>query len=267
MYYLSIGAIFRDENPWLTEWLDYHLAVGIEHFYLYNNDTNPETSNKILQPYVDRRLVEVRHTPGIAMQLSVWREIMMLSKYETEWIAMIDLDEFLLPRQCDDVRTVLMAYEPYSGLVVNWLLFGSNNLEQRPPNQINHFLRRAETSFEMNRHIKSIVRPKHVIPESWYDPHSCAYQHGFAVNENHCCVEGSFNDYSGEIIRLNHYSVRSRQDFFEIKRPRRRADTGGDVLETLWTAQNLNDVFDDEISRRFGHLPLQNMTETIQRKQ
>ena len=34
LYDLAVVAIFKDEAPYLKEWLDYHLAAGVEHFYL-----------------------------------------------------------------------------------------------------------------------------------------------------------------------------------------------------------------------------------------
>jgi len=37
MYFLSIGAIFKNESNGLEEWLLNHLNEGVEHFYLINN--------------------------------------------------------------------------------------------------------------------------------------------------------------------------------------------------------------------------------------
>ena len=34
LYDLAVVAIFKDEAPYLKEWLDYHLAAGVEHFDL-----------------------------------------------------------------------------------------------------------------------------------------------------------------------------------------------------------------------------------------
>ena len=39
-YELAIVAIFKDEAPYLREWLDYHLLAGVEHFYLYSNESS-----------------------------------------------------------------------------------------------------------------------------------------------------------------------------------------------------------------------------------
>lgn len=34
------GSHFCKENSWLDEWIRYHLAVGVEHFVLYNDDAD-----------------------------------------------------------------------------------------------------------------------------------------------------------------------------------------------------------------------------------
>ncbi|VFM99178.1 MAG: Glycosyltransferase family 92 [Candidatus Kentron sp. G] len=35
-YFLVFATNFKDENTYLREWLEYHLLVGVEHFYLYD---------------------------------------------------------------------------------------------------------------------------------------------------------------------------------------------------------------------------------------
>ena len=35
LYQLSLILIFKDEAPYLQEWLEYHLMLGVQHFYLY----------------------------------------------------------------------------------------------------------------------------------------------------------------------------------------------------------------------------------------
>ena len=36
MTYLSICAVYRDEGPYLREWIEFHRLVGVERFYLYD---------------------------------------------------------------------------------------------------------------------------------------------------------------------------------------------------------------------------------------
>ena len=51
-----IETTIKNEGGSLAEWLEYHLRVGIEHFYLYDNNSNDGT-RRVLQPYIDRGLV------------------------------------------------------------------------------------------------------------------------------------------------------------------------------------------------------------------
>ena len=35
---LAIGAIMKDEGPYLKEWLNFHILIGINKFYLYHEN-------------------------------------------------------------------------------------------------------------------------------------------------------------------------------------------------------------------------------------
>ena len=37
-YTICICGIFRNEGKYLDEWIKFHLLIGVEHFYLYNNN-------------------------------------------------------------------------------------------------------------------------------------------------------------------------------------------------------------------------------------
>lgn len=38
-YYVIICAILKDETPYLIEWVEHHLKIGVEHFVLYDNNS------------------------------------------------------------------------------------------------------------------------------------------------------------------------------------------------------------------------------------
>ncbi|MDX1638819.1 MAG: glycosyltransferase family 92 protein, partial [Balneolaceae bacterium] len=57
-YFLSFATNFKDENPYLKEWIDFHRAVGVDHFYLFNQCGSDESWN-ILEPYIARNIVTV----------------------------------------------------------------------------------------------------------------------------------------------------------------------------------------------------------------
>ena len=49
LYDLAIVAIMKNEAPYVKEWLDYYLAAGVNHFYIYDNES-PDNMKDVLQP-------------------------------------------------------------------------------------------------------------------------------------------------------------------------------------------------------------------------
>lgn len=263
MNYLSVAAIFRMENSWFDEWIQYHRALGVEHFYLFNDDENPRVSDRILRPYVEQGFVENIHIGDLNelscvdrrwLQLEVYRFAFRYSMGKTRWLAIIDLDEFLLPKQRNDVRELLADYEEHPALAVNWQMFGTSGFIKRPPTQINHLLHRAEKDIWTNRYFKSIVSPDKVLLDKLYDVHHFPCWNGETVNENRDPVSGLQCDVNTRRIQLNHYALRSVQDFWEVKFQRTRFNHGVAADQELFEQYDRNEVFDDEISQRFGHV-------------
>jgi hypothetical protein len=263
MHDLSLVAIFRNENSWLDEWIQYHHALGVEHFYLFNDDEDSRVSDRILQPYVEQGLVENLSLKQLKEISSVARQWLQLKTYEfvfqyaagkTKWLAIIDLDEFMLPKQYDDLRELLVNYERYPALAMHWQIFGTSGSIKRPPTQINHLLYRAEENWWSNRYFKSIVQPERVLWEKLYDVHHFPCRDGETVNGNHEPVSGLQCDVTTNVIQLNHYCLRSWQDFWEVKFHRSRFNYAGMFDPNYFERHDRNEVFDDEISRRFGHV-------------
>ncbi|NEP44421.1 MAG: glycosyltransferase family 92 protein, partial [Okeania sp. SIO2H7] len=59
---LSICAIMKNEGAYLLEWLEFHKLVGVERFYLYNNNSRDNTV-ELISPYVDREIVVFHDWP------------------------------------------------------------------------------------------------------------------------------------------------------------------------------------------------------------
>jgi hypothetical protein len=56
LYTLSVGAMFKNEEHAIVEWIEHYLYHGVQHFYLIN-DGSTDTSVMKLQPYIDKGLV------------------------------------------------------------------------------------------------------------------------------------------------------------------------------------------------------------------
>ena len=71
-YRISLCLIFKNEAPFLKEWLDYHLAIGIDHFYLYNNNSD-DNYMVIVKPYVDKGIVTLIEWPEPYSQFKCYK--------------------------------------------------------------------------------------------------------------------------------------------------------------------------------------------------
>ena len=60
--YLAACAIFKDEGPYLAEWLEFHLLVGFEHLFLYDNRSEDDFA-QVLARYVAEGAVTLTDWP------------------------------------------------------------------------------------------------------------------------------------------------------------------------------------------------------------
>src|SRR5436189_5694342 len=109
-YYLTACTMVRDE-PDLREWAAYHVCVGFEHLYVYDNGSKLPVS-LVLGDFVAKGLVTLFKVAGSRQQCdTVYVHAISLARLNTRWMAFIDGDEFILPHEVNDVRCVLEAFE------------------------------------------------------------------------------------------------------------------------------------------------------------
>lgn len=168
MHYLAVCAIFRDEAPYLAEWICFHRLVGVEHFYLYDNGSN-DRPHRVLRPLIERGLVTLEHWPipfHEKAQKPAYQHCLERARSGklARWIAFIDLDEFLFSPARGKLPDELRPYEDHPGVVVNWQCYGSSGhrkTDEAPV--IARFTRRARRNWVRNRKVKSIIDPARTL--------------------------------------------------------------------------------------------------------
>jgi len=222
--FLTICCIVKDENEYLKEWMEYHLTIGVQHFYIYDNDSKVPVS-KALENFKLQQFATVIKVYGKARQVPAYNDCLIRNRNNSQWIAFIDVDEFIVPKSTKgDLRTFLRDFEGYAGLAINWLVFGSSgHIKRTNRSQLKSFLLRSEQSFHVNRHVKVIVQTKFVKRSvgahlfQFIEPY-------FAVNEFGKEIKTSYSSVSVEKIQINHYYCRSLEEYQE-KVNRGAADT------------------------------------------
>lgn len=225
-YDLSICAIFKNEGPYLKEWIEYHRLIGVKHFYLFNHGSTDNYYN-VLKPYIESGIVELENARTLPVfndtQNNCYSRGLIKSRGVSQWVAFIDIDEYIIPTLDVDLAWLLSHYTDYAGVTINWRCFGTSNIKKLDPNEpmIGQLLQCSALSYHANIHVKSIVQPKMV--KQFYGPHHPTYLPGyFAVDVGMEKQEGPFN-YLVKLdpIRINHYWTRDEDYFNNFKKPRR----------------------------------------------
>lgn len=221
--YLSLCAIAKNETPYLEEWVNFHRAVGVEHFYIYDNESDVPVRST-LKKYVAAGLVTVKDYPGKGKQMPSYDDCLRTYGHTSKWIGFIDCDEFIVPKSKDSVPEILGLFESFGGLAVNWIIFGSNGLQKKPDGLIiENYTMGSPQDYVENRHTKRIVQPA-LTRGAGTNPHYFVHQRGyFSVSETLNMVHQAWSDNSTNVIQINHYFTKS-YDEFVIKCSRGRAD-------------------------------------------
>ena len=130
-YNVSICAIFKNEAAYLKEWLEFNHIVGIEHFYMYNNNSE-DNFREVLDPYIKSGMVTLVEWPHNQQQMQAYKDCIKNYAHETKWMGFIDIDEFIVPKSTDNIYDFLKPFEKNRGAVsIYWRLYGTSGFQQR----------------------------------------------------------------------------------------------------------------------------------------
>ncbi len=243
-YYLTVCAIAKNEGPYFKEWIEWHRKQGVEKFYIYDNESNDGTKD-VLRPYIESGLVDYVYFPGKRRQLAAYDDCFERHRTEARWIAVIDLDEFIVPVKDKSIPEFLHRMEKFSAVQINWLVYGSGGAKKKVPGGVmERFRWHAVPGHKLNRRIKSIVDPRRVC--NMIGCHEAARITG-KVADSHGEPERKhfgFREPQLDVIRINHYAIKSYEEFL-AKRARGRARINSMRDLSYFDGYDLNDIEDE----------------------
>ncbi len=237
-YNVSICAIFKNEAPFLKEWLEFHKIQGVEHFFLYNNNSSDEYLD-VLDPYINagevtltdwlfdyppqtKDNVPASAIPWLQVQCNAYKDCITHAKDLSSWIAFLDIDEFLFCLDGESLPDFLQNFKEFGGLGVNWLNFGTSGIKDIPKNSllIEVLTKCSPLKHYFNTFMKSIVNPRKVV--DCVNPHYFHYKKPYsAVDSNKNILKNSvslpMSSFPLEKIRINHYWTRTENYFYKKK--------------------------------------------------
>ncbi len=244
---LTAGAIFRDEAPFLAEWIVFHRLVGVDHFILYDNGSADDPEG-VLGPFLEEGVVTLVRWPvpfHLKAAQQAYADCLGRVRGHSRWLTCLDIDEFLFAPEHPTLIPVLRELESAPGIVVRWQVYGSSGQQHASSEPvIARFARRAPTQWIRNRRTKSIVDPARALRP--VGAHHFEFQNGeLAVDEMQQSVALTprprfkkrlrplygllgpclrfFDPYAArdissrvvsvERLRINHYPIKSREEF------------------------------------------------------
>lgn len=205
---LAVCAIFREEAPFLEEWLNFHSGVGATHFYLYNNFST-DSFRTVLTPWIAQGKVTLHDWPRPVGQLSAYRHCVRHYRRQARWVAFIDLDEFLFSPQSVDLRCVLREYADCPGVLVYGVFFGSSGHAVKPPGLLtDNFTRCAPSDVACSG--KTIANPRMIY--AIRSPHVFHYWSGETLDTRRRSLDEGRSSPVFDRLRYNHYWSRSLDD-------------------------------------------------------
>ena len=254
---LGITSIQRNRQPWIVEWLAFHMLAGFDRFYVYCHkcDDGMDNTLAILARHYPIAVYRIgdRDRPQLAAYQHAWDN----HQQEVDWMAFIDGDEFLFPTRAATMAEALAPYrdKPLSALGVYWICYGSNGHVGDPGGLLlEDYPRHSEPGFGPNRHIKSIVRSGQ--PVRCTGSHLFATPHGTVDEQLRPLTAPMLQDPalapSYEHFRINHYVTQHYDYFKQVKQDIGAADrTPHIVRPDHWFTGHDRNECDDGVARRF----------------
>ena len=275
-YMLSAVTLFRDESRYLAEWIEFHLCAGVDHFYLFNHHSATREHETVLMPYIVAGLVELADafdslldengTVVQQAQLRTFTHAVQTHGADSEWMAFIDVDEFLYatgPVTIVDpfhgafevnepsLPEVLLGYREFGGVVVHWMLYGSSGYRDTPVGQVvDRYVWRAQAPARM---FKVVAQPSKIRR---LNNHNHDYLPGFfAVDENNEMVAHNTSHkrtQTATVLRINHYRHKSEQHTRArlqralLQDSFHRHDDSPDITQHSPDASKLAEVWEEE---------------------
>lgn len=222
-YYTATCTIIKDEQQYLDEWIRHNLDLGFDEIWLYE-DYGSISHKEITDKYPQVVLQSISEIEDVIGSFKAWQKQLQTWKYFTsndelrskfDYVAFIDIDEFIMFDEGYDLQTLLNEYNEHPAILLYWKYYGANGNVMNPKTDVvttytkqSHYLR-AEFRYEL----KSLVNMKYDGDIEWLTNHEV--KDGVCTNDKIGHLTPSY-----EKAWINHYYTRSWEEWCDrfIKR-------------------------------------------------
>lgn len=216
---IVICVIAKNENRYIKDFCEYHLSLGFDHIYIFDNNDVPEIHNVIQN--TDKITVTPFKKDNLFQQTLLYNEFM--KTYDFDWCAFIDVDEFITLNKHKNIHDFVSAFGDDIGAIKLFeRVYGDDNLiypihKNKPVyNRI-----KTESTKSSVYYCKEIVRK--CKSTFTLDAHSFRMKNLYAsfcdgtIEENFKKMKYTQNDIIDSVAYIRHYRTKTCSEFCEQK--------------------------------------------------
>lgn len=263
-------TVMRNEGPFVLEWVAHHLAIGVTRFLVYSNACDDGTDD-LLDALAGLGVVDHVRQDGVKGSVQ-WQALKAAKDHPSyagaDWVAVMDCDEFIsLRSDLADIPGLIAATKDPDAILMPWRFFGhSGHLRYEDAPVTERFTMAAPLDLMFPaaaRFFKTLYKPngpfsrpgvhrpktrsKFLDTVRWVGPNGMALPKEFAQDD--AKILSPVLPQTDDMVRLNHYSLRSLEDFM-VKRARGLPNRKSKPVDaTYWAERNFNVVSDTRIER------------------
>lgn len=169
---LCILTIIKNEQEYLEEWIKYHLNLGIDHLFIFQ-DIGSKSHKEITDKYEKVSLIQIKKK-YVQSKYIVDGLSYIKNNYDYDWCFAIDIDEYITVN--DDVKNIMQQFKDYDALVLQWENYGANGYIYKPDYEsiIETYTKKGELSSkdEERRSVKTAYKLFTFTPNSLLSNHN-----------------------------------------------------------------------------------------------
>ena len=243
---VCVCCIGRMENQYIIEYVDYHVGLGVDKIFIYdNNYEGEEHFEDVIPSELLNDKVEIINFRNLSKcQMKAYQDCYDKYNKEYDWMIFIDCDEYLYMEGFNNIKDFLKQdkFKNYELIHINWMNYGDcNNIvyENKPLKERFHTpilpldWKKNLTVCE-NDHVKSIVRGG-LKEVAWIaTPHTpCGNLKCCDANGNSCHPHSPFLPFDYTSAHFKHYTTKTLEEWINIKVKRGFPDGNKDYFKRV----------------------------------
>ena len=137
-FYTSTCTIIKDETQYLEEWIQHNIKIGFDEIWLYE-DYGSCSHKEITDKYPQVTLKSIKEVEDEVGEFKVWFKQHQTWEYFSEkykdkfdYVAFIDIDEFIMFDEDYSLQQLLHDCYGYAGIYLFWKMYNANGIIDNP---------------------------------------------------------------------------------------------------------------------------------------